>query len=507
MIRINHAPVASAGPDIDSGRTTVSFDASQSADADGDALTYRWDFGDGTPPAGGAEVTHTYATGGAYPVMLTVDDGTGLWNATASAAITVVINRPPVAVAGANKDACAGDIVVFDGSGSQDPDGGLLRYSWDFGDGTGADLVNPTKIYTHGGVYPVTLSVEDESGFPNNSHTARMVVRVDESPIAVAGPDQMACANAEVRFDGSASRDFDGVVNRYSWNFGDNNISGGEKPVHVYREPGDYRVVLTIQGDQAGQCDNSHSDEMTVRVVEAPVSPDRRARAHPGRRAGGLRRQRLVRRRRRDRRLALGLRRRQHGRGPGCGASLRGARRLCRQALDRDRFAHLPVQHGHGAAADRRERGAAGTGRRRPDGRRRPGGAVRRFCFERCGRRDHRLSVGLRRRHAGLGHERAPSVRAKRPLSRDADRDRRYRPAEQRQDRHRDGHGQPGARRRDRSARCRLPRRGAGVQRGRLARWRRPDHALRMGSRRRHGRHRARGQAYLSARPGSTRSR
>ena len=272
VIRINHAPVASAGPDIDSGSTTVSFDGSQSADADGDALTFRWDFGDGTPPAGGAQVTHTYATGGAYPVMLTVDDGTGLWNATASAAITVVINRPPVAVAGVNKDACAGDIVVFDGSGSQDPDGGLLRYRWTFGDDTGADIVNPTKIYTHGGVYPVTLTVEDESGFANDTHTARMVVRVDESPIAVAGPDQMVCANAEVRFDGSASRDFDGVVNRYSWNFGDNNISGGEKPVHVYREPGEYRVVLTIQGDQAGQCDNSHSDEMTVRVVEAPVA-------------------------------------------------------------------------------------------------------------------------------------------------------------------------------------------------------------------------------------------
>jgi PKD repeat protein len=272
VIRINHAPVASAGPDINSGRTTVSFDASQSADADGDALTYRWDFGDGTPPAGGAQVTHTYATGGAYPVVLTVDDGTGLWNATASAAITVVINRPPVAVAGVNKDACAGDIVVFDGSASHDPDGGLLRYRWDLGDGTGAEIVNPTKVYTRGGIYPVTLAVQDESGFPNDTHTARIVVRVDESPIAVAGPDQMACANADVHFDGSASRDFDGVVNRYSWNFGDNTISGGEKPVHVYREPGEYRVVLTITGDQAGQCDNSHSDEMIVRVVEAPVA-------------------------------------------------------------------------------------------------------------------------------------------------------------------------------------------------------------------------------------------
>jgi PKD repeat protein len=162
--------------------------------------------------------------------------------------------------------------VTFDASQSADADGDALTYRWDFGDGTGADIVNPTKIYNNGGVYPVTLSVEDESGFPNNAHTARIVVRVDESPIAEAGPDQMACANADVHFDGSASRDFDGVVNRYSWNFGDNTISGGEKPVHVFREPGDYRVVLTIEGDQAGQCDNTHSDEMTVRVVEAPVA-------------------------------------------------------------------------------------------------------------------------------------------------------------------------------------------------------------------------------------------
>lgn len=272
VIRINHAPVASAGSDVSIGRTTVTFDAAQSADADGDALTYRWDFGDGSPPARGAQVTHTYATGGAYPVMLTVDDGTGVWNATDSAAITVVINQPPVAVAGANKDVCAGDIVVLDGSESYDPDGGLLRYQWDFGDGSGAEIVNPTKVYTHGGLYPVTLTVEDESGFDNDAHVDRMVVRVDESPIAEAGPDQMACANSEVRFDGSGSRDFDGVVNRYSWNFGDNTIGGGERPVHVYREPGDYRVVLTIQGDRAGQCDNSHSDEMTVRVVEAPIA-------------------------------------------------------------------------------------------------------------------------------------------------------------------------------------------------------------------------------------------
>jgi PKD repeat protein len=271
-IRINHQPVASAGADITTWQTNISFDGSASADADGDALTYVWDFGDGTPPGAGAVVTHTYAEGGSYPVTLTVSDGTGLWNAGASAVITVTINRPPVAVAGANKEVCAGDIVVFDGSASSDPDGGLLRYRWDFGDGGTADIVNPTRTYDDGAVYPVTLTVQDESGFPNDRDTSRIVVKVDESPLAAAGADQEVCAGTKVSFDGSASRDFDGVVNRFSWDFGDGATGGGDKPVHVYSQPGNYRVLLTIEGDQAGQCDNTDTDEVQVKVVEAPVA-------------------------------------------------------------------------------------------------------------------------------------------------------------------------------------------------------------------------------------------
>ena len=271
-IRINHQPVASAGSDITTWQTTIGFDGSASADADGDALTFRWDFGDGTPAGAGAAVTHTYAEGGSYPVTLTVDDGTGLWNASASAVITVRINRPPVAVAGANKEVCAGDTVVFDGSASSDPDGGLLRYRWDFGDGGTADIVNPTRTYDKGAVYPVTLSVQDESGFPNDRTTDRIVVKVDESPIAEAGPDQEVCAGTKVAFDGSASRDFDGVVNRFTWDFGDGVTGGGDKPVHVYAQPGGYRVLLTIEGDQSGKCDNTNTDEMHVKVVEAPVA-------------------------------------------------------------------------------------------------------------------------------------------------------------------------------------------------------------------------------------------
>ena len=77
-----------------------------------------------------------------------------------------MIDRPPVADAGGNREVCGGDVVVFDGSRSHDPEGGLLRYHWDFGDGTGSDIVNPTKTYERGGSYPVTLTVEDDFGLP-----------------------------------------------------------------------------------------------------------------------------------------------------------------------------------------------------------------------------------------------------------------------------------------------------------------------------------------------------
>ena len=139
--------MAEAGPEIVTDDLYVTLDGSASSDADGDRLIHTWDFGDGSPPALGEVVTHAYPRSGIFPVTLTVDDGTGLGNAVAVDSTRVVIDARPVAVAGGNRDVCSGDAILFDGSASSDPDGGLLRYDWDFGDGTRSDIVNPNKTY------------------------------------------------------------------------------------------------------------------------------------------------------------------------------------------------------------------------------------------------------------------------------------------------------------------------------------------------------------------------
>lgn len=270
IIRVNHAPTADAGRNLYTADSLVVFDGSASSDADADGLTYLWNFGDGVT-ATGAQVAHTFAAGGSYPVILTVSDGTRLANGTDRDAVTVTINNAPVAVAGENQRLCTGDILVLDGGKSSDADGGVLKYLWDFGDGGNSDIVNPTKTYRRGGVYPVTLTVTDDSNLGNASARDQIAVTVDQAPVAEAGPDMRICANTEASFDGSGSWDADGVVNRFLWDFGDGQSSGGDKPKHTYRRAGTYRAQLTIEGDRVGQCDISARDEIIVEVTAAPV--------------------------------------------------------------------------------------------------------------------------------------------------------------------------------------------------------------------------------------------
>jgi PKD repeat protein len=71
----NQAPVADPGGPYggDTG-AAIRFDGTASTDPDGDALTYAWNFGDGTTGTG-ATPTHSYAAAGVYEVTLVVNDG------------------------------------------------------------------------------------------------------------------------------------------------------------------------------------------------------------------------------------------------------------------------------------------------------------------------------------------------------------------------------------------------------------------------------------------------
>ena len=69
-------------------------------------------------------------------------------------------------------------------------------------------------------------------------------------PVANAGPDQSTKTNRTVKFDGSASKDPDGYITKYQWNFGDNSSTSGKVVYHKYTRRGTYTVTLTVTENQ-----------------------------------------------------------------------------------------------------------------------------------------------------------------------------------------------------------------------------------------------------------------
>ncbi len=70
-------------------------------------------------------------------------------------------NKAPSAVINYTKD---GNTVVFNASKSNDPDGSIVKYTWDFGDSTQASGLTAAHNYSAGGVYNVSLTVVDDKG-------------------------------------------------------------------------------------------------------------------------------------------------------------------------------------------------------------------------------------------------------------------------------------------------------------------------------------------------------
>jgi PKD repeat protein len=92
----NRAPSAQFSFSGNSGTAPflVGLDASASFDPDGDDLTYRWDFGDGSV-SGSVTAAHTYAARGTFTLTLTVTDSGGLSSSTST---QVQVNDSGVAV-------------------------------------------------------------------------------------------------------------------------------------------------------------------------------------------------------------------------------------------------------------------------------------------------------------------------------------------------------------------------------------------------------------------------
>jgi len=158
-------------------------------------------------------------------------------------------NEYPVAVATASPN--GGNVplnVAFNSAGSNDPDGSIVSYLWDFGDGTMSTLQNPGHTYNLG--HPVTakLTVTDDEGARTTQAILIWPTQPNLPPIAsgVASP-WFGNTPLNVVFDAEGSYDPDGFLGNIMWRFGDDQSEYyGFTAYHTFTNRGVWPVDLTV---------------------------------------------------------------------------------------------------------------------------------------------------------------------------------------------------------------------------------------------------------------------
>jgi PKD repeat protein len=221
------------------------------------AVSYLWDFGDGSTDTQADPPPHTYATVGTYVITLTAYNNQ---NCSDIATDTVHVYSVPQPVIGA-QNVCESDSAHFADLTITEPGNPVVQWSWDFGDGTTDTLQGPAHLYPAGGNYTVTLNVTT----PYCSGSTTSVINVEPKPIASVTADPMTgCSPLNVSFTNTST----GATN-YIWQFGDGGVSNNTSPLHTYMNPGDVDSVYTalLIASTASGC----SDSTTATITVAPT--------------------------------------------------------------------------------------------------------------------------------------------------------------------------------------------------------------------------------------------
>jgi len=243
--------------------------------------------GDGTYNA-----SYSYLAGAApgsatlIPVALATD-GQGIVGpfvpGQAVTVVTVAAINPPVVTMTATPAIVAGANTTYQGVPIQfaatatDPNGDILYYSWDFGDGssvaqtTSAAVLNQTHAYLNPGIYTVTFSATNTLPGGTNAVTFNIQVLADTKPALTV------TLNPAANFFVAAPISFsvvDTTPNQtpiYTWNFGDGSAPvTGAAQVHTFLASG--KVVVTLTADDQKGGVTTVTQTLTIQANIVPVA-------------------------------------------------------------------------------------------------------------------------------------------------------------------------------------------------------------------------------------------
>jgi gliding motility-associated-like protein len=143
----------------------------------------------------------------------------------------------------------------------------ILKWNWNFGDGTSSTIQNPIKFYNKPGAYKLSLTVQDERGCLSDTVIRNIIVYGKPKAIFTAADicigDSMRTINKSTLGFGSTT------FAKIEWSFGDGIASPVFEPKHKYNFPGEYDVRLIVYGDKSCVPDTLFQK---VKVIGKPMA-------------------------------------------------------------------------------------------------------------------------------------------------------------------------------------------------------------------------------------------
>jgi gliding motility-associated-like protein len=198
-------------------------------------LTYAWSFGNGVS-SNQQNPTTSYATNGNYSVKLVITDSIGCMDSLLLNNYITVQTAKAAFTVNDSATSCPPLNVIFTNNSVNDS-----SFSWDFGDGTTSNAINPTHSYASAGNFIATLTIIGQGGCVDS---VQQGIHVYPSGGTLTYSPVSGCSQVNTSFHISAS----GPVT-YFWDFGDGDTVSYTLPdiSHNYTIPGSYIPKVTIK--------------------------------------------------------------------------------------------------------------------------------------------------------------------------------------------------------------------------------------------------------------------
>lgn len=271
----NLPPTAGLAATPTTGTAPLAVDLTLSgSDPDGAVASWSLAYGDGAHATGvalPAALAKTYAASGAYQATLTVVDDRG---ATRTATVAILVAQAPNVAPAASLAVTSTDGLLVEASGaaSSDPDGSVVSWTWDWGDGATETTAVPTAshAYATGGTYGIGLTVTDDRGATSPMATA---TATPNRPPVLAGVSETALADLNVTLAASAT-DPDGQPLAYAFAWGDATppTTGADATAsHAYAFPGNHTVTVWANDTLGGSARATRVVSVAQTVYAAPA--------------------------------------------------------------------------------------------------------------------------------------------------------------------------------------------------------------------------------------------